>query len=304
MSLVSEAVTVRVPAKVNVYLGVGPREDSGFHGLATVFQSLSVYDEVTVESAQRLSIVGVGKWESFIPTDSTNLAWKAAAIVAQAYGIEPNVRITINKSIPVAAGLAGGSADGAATLVACNAFWGGTLSHEQLEDMAAQLGSDVPFMLHGGCALGLNRGDVLSPVMTRGSFHWVLATFNEGLSTPEIYGRLDEMRAEDFNDAPQVPNELLAALAQGNAEALGKSLSNDLQAPAVASRPVLGQVLEFGLDQGALGGLVSGSGPTVAFLVKSESDAIDLVISLMGSGLVDGAIHAHGPVHGARVVPV
>ena len=301
--IVSEAVTVRVPAKVNVYLGVGPREESGYHGLATVFQSLSVYDEVTVEAARTLSIAGVGKWASYIPTNSTNLAWKAARKVAQAYGIDPDVRITINKSIPVAAGLAGGSADGAATLVACNAFWGGKLSHDELEVIAAELGSDVPFMLHGGCALGVNRGDVLSPVMTRGIFHWVLATFNEGLGTPEIYGRLDEMRDAEFDQAPQVPTELLAALAQGNAEALGATVFNDLQAPAIAARPVLGQVLEFGLEQGALGGIVSGSGPTVAFLAESESAAIDLVIGLMGSGLVDGALHAHGPVHGARVVP-
>ncbi len=294
---------MRVPAKVNVYLGVGPREESGYHGLATVFQSLSIYDEITVEVSERLEILGAGKWAELIPTDESNLAWKAATLVANAYGVEPHVRITINKSIPVAAGLAGGSADAAATLVACNALWGSSLTHEQLEEMAAQLGSDVPFMLRGGCALGVNRGDVLSPVMTRGIFHWVLATFREGLGTPEIYARLDDMRGVDFDEPPSVPNELLAALAQGDSSALGAHLYNDLQAPAIASRPQLGQVLEFGAEHGTLGGLVSGSGPTVAFLVDSEVAAIDFVIALMGSGLVDGAIHAHGPVHGARVVP-
>lgn len=300
---VPEPVTVRVPAKVNVYLGVGPRESNGYHGLATVFQSISVYDEVSVTASDEFTIVGEGKWADRIPTDATNLAWKAAHMVAKAYELPVNVCVTINKSIPVAAGLAGGSADGAATLVACNAYWGGALPHEALVEMAAELGSDVPFMLSGGCALGVNRGDILSPVMTRGIFHWVLATFNEGLGTPEIYARLDEMRPASFDEAPSVPTELLAALAQGNAEALGQHVFNDLQAPAIASRPVLGRVLEFGESPATLGGLVSGSGPTVAFLVETESDAIDFSITLLGSGLVDGAIHAHGPVHGARVIP-
>lgn len=300
---VPEPVTVRVPAKVNVYLGVGPREANGYHGLATVFQAISVYDEITVTEAETFTIVGQGKFADRIPTDSSNLAWKAAHLVAQSYELPANVCITIKKSIPVAAGLAGGSADGAATLVACNAFWGGALPHEALVDMAAELGSDVPFMLSGGCALGINRGDVLSPVMTRGIFHWVLATFNEGLGTPEIYARLDEMRAADFDVAPVVPTELLAALAQGNSEALGEHLFNDLQAPAIATRPVIGRVLEFGEQPATLGALVSGSGPTVAFLLESESAAIDFSIALLGSGLVDGAIHAHGPVHGARVIP-
>lgn len=294
------SVTVRVPAKVNAYLGVGPRQADGFHGLATIFQSLGVYDEVTVAAAGELSITPAGPWADRIPTDESNLAWQAAVLMGDRCQRPPLVSITIDKSIPVAAGLAGGSADAAAVLVGCNELWGANLERGELDALASQLGSDVPFMLHGGCALGVGRGDELTPAMTRGTFHWVLAIFAEGLSTPAVYRRFDELRpdAED----PAVPSDLMQALARGDAEALGLALHNDLQQAAVALRPILGRVLSFGIDHGALGALVSGSGPTCAFLVPHEAAAIDLVVDLMGSGLVDGAMHTHGPVHGARVV--
>jgi 4-diphosphocytidyl-2-C-methyl-D-erythritol kinase len=295
-------VVVRVPGKVNLYLGVGPREFSGFHELATVFQAVNIYDEITVTSAEKLSITGSGKYGHLVPTDESNLAWRAAELIAKACGEDPNLAINIDKSIPVAAGMAGGSSDAAGTLLACDAYFEAGIPRDELDAMAALLGSDVPFILHGGCALGLGRGDLLSPVMTRGSFHWVFATFNEGLSTAMIYERTDEMRGLDFAQAPSVPNELLAALAQGNAEALGRHLHNDLQAAAIASRSSLRDVLEYGRDLGALGELVSGSGPTCAFLVRDERSAIDLVVGLKSSGLVDDAVHAHGPVHGARII--
>jgi 4-diphosphocytidyl-2-C-methyl-D-erythritol kinase len=299
---VTKSVTVRVPGKVNVYLGVGPREFSGYHELATIFQAVGIYDEVTVSAADSMTISGLGSFADRIPTDETNLAWKAAELVARACGEEPNIRIQIDKSIPIAAGMAGGSADAAATLVACDAYWNAGIPRDQLDAMAATLGSDVPFMLHGGCALGVGRGDVLSPVMTRGSFHWVFATFDEGLSTAQIYDKTDEMRGLEFDEAPEVPTELLSALARGDAPALGRLLHNDLQLAATTSRPQLGRVLEQGIDSGALGAIVSGSGPTCAFLARDESSAIDLVVALKASGLVDDVLHTHGPVHGARVI--
>jgi 4-diphosphocytidyl-2-C-methyl-D-erythritol kinase len=299
---VTKSVTVRVPGKVNVYLGVGPREFSGYHELATIFQAVGIYDEVTVSAADSLTISGLGQFADQIPTDETNLAWKAAELVARACGEEPNIHIQIDKSIPIAAGMAGGSADAAATLVACDAYWNAGIPRDQLDAMAATLGSDVPFMLHGGCALGVGRGDVLSPVMIRGSFHWVFATFDEGLSTAQIYEKTDEMRGLDFEDEPEVPTELLSALARGDAPALGRLLHNDLQLAATTSRPQLGRVLEQGIDSGALGAIISGSGPTCAFLVRDESSAIDLVVALKASGLVDDVLHTHGPVHGARVI--
>jgi 4-diphosphocytidyl-2-C-methyl-D-erythritol kinase len=299
---VTKSVTVRVPGKVNVYLGVGPREFSGYHELATIFQAVGIYDEVTVSAADSLTISGLGAFADRIPTDETNLAWKAAELVARACGEEPNVHIQIDKSIPIAAGMAGGSADAAATLVACDTYWNAGIPRDQLDAMAATLGSDVPFMLHGGCALGVGRGDVLSPVMIRGSFHWVFATFDEGLSTAQIYEKTDELRGLEFEAEPEVPTELLSALARGDAPALGRLLHNDLQLAATTSRPQLGRVLEQGIDYGALGAIVSGSGPTCAFLVRDESSAIDLVVALKASGLVDDVLRTHGPVHGARVI--
>jgi 4-diphosphocytidyl-2-C-methyl-D-erythritol kinase len=299
---VTKSVTVRVPGKVNVYLGVGPREFSGYHELATIFQAVGIYDEVTVSAADSLKISGLGAFADQIPTDETNLAWKAAELVARACGEDPNIHIQIDKSIPIAAGMAGGSADAAATLVACDAYWNAGIPRDQLDAMAATLGSDVPFMLHGGCALGVGRGEVLSPVMIRGSFHWVFATFDEGLSTAQIYEKTDEMRGLEFEEAPEVPTELLSALARGDAPALGRLLHNDLQLAATTSRPQLGRVLEQGIDSGALGAIISGSGPTCAFLVRDESSAIDLVVALKASGLVDDVLRTHGPVHGARVI--
>jgi 4-diphosphocytidyl-2-C-methyl-D-erythritol kinase len=299
---VTKSVTVRVPGKVNVYLGVGPREFSGYHELATIFQAVGIYDEVTVSAADSLKISGLGAFADQIPTDETNLAWKAAQLVARACGEDPNIHIQIDKSIPIAAGMAGGSADAAATLVACDTYWNAGIPRDQLDAMAATLGSDVPFMLHGGCALGVGRGDVLSPVMIRGSFHWVFATFDEGLSTAQIYEKTDELRGLEFEAEPEVPTELLSALARGDAPALGRLLHNDLQLAATTSRPLLGRVLEQGIDYGALGAIVSGSGPTCAFLVRDESSAIDLVVALKASGLVDDVLRTHGPVHGARVI--
>jgi 4-diphosphocytidyl-2-C-methyl-D-erythritol kinase len=299
---VTKSVTVRVPGKVNVYLGVGPREFSGYHELATIFQAVGIYDEVTVSAADSLTISGLGAFADRIPTDETNLAWKAAELVARACGEDPNIHIQIDKTIPIAAGMAGGSADAAATLVACDAYWNAGIPRDQLDAMAATLGADVPFMLHGGCALGVGRGDVLSPVMIRGSFHWVFATFDEGLSTAQIYEKTDEMRGLEFEATPDVPTEVLSALARGDAPALGRLLHNDLQLAATTSRPLLGRVLEQGIDSGALGAIVSGSGPTCAFLVRDESSAIDLVVALKASGLVDDVLRTHGPVHGARVI--
>jgi 4-diphosphocytidyl-2-C-methyl-D-erythritol kinase len=298
----TDHVTVRVPGKVNLYLGVGPREFSGYHELATVFQAVNIYDEITVKPADTLRITGSGKYGHLVPTNETNLAWQAAQLVAKACGEDPNLEINIDKSIPVAAGMAGGSADAAGTLLACDIYFQAGIPRDELDAMAALLGSDVPFILHGGCALGSGRGDILSPVMTRGSFHWVFATFNEGLSTAQIYERTDELRGLDFETIPDVPNELLAALAQGNAQELGKFLHNDLQTAAIASRSGLKDVLEYGRDLGSLGELVSGSGPTCAFLARDEVSAIDLLVGLKSSGLVDDAVHAHGPVHGARQI--
>lgn len=295
-------VTVRIPAKVNVYLGVGPKQVNGFHELATVFQSVSLYDEVTVTTSAELTIRGAGPLGSLVPLDESNLAWQAAQLFAERTQNQPKVLITIDKSIPVAAGMAGGSADAAATLLALDALWDTNCSREELDSMASELGSDVVFMLHGGCALGTGRGEVLTPIMTRGTFNWVFATFKRGLSTADVYAHTDLMRGAEFSIQPTVPTAVLHALGQADPRELGPLLVNDLQPAAVSLRPALDEVLIYGRESGALGAVVSGSGPTCAFLVADEQAAADVVSALKMSGLVDDAVCAHGPVHGPRVV--
>jgi 4-diphosphocytidyl-2-C-methyl-D-erythritol kinase len=295
-------VTVRVPAKVNLHLGVGPLRDDGFHGLATVFQAVSLYDEVTVSEADELSVEIEGEGAADVPTDGSNLAARAASAIAALVGREPQVRIAIRKGIPVAGGMAGGSADAAAALVACDALWDAELGAEGLHDIAATLGSDVPFCLVGGTALGAGRGEQLTTVLGRGVYHWVFGLAEGGLSTPAVYAELDRLRVETPALEPEVPDDLLAALRTGDARRLAPLLSNDLQAPALRMKPALRRTIEAGRDAHALGAIVSGSGPTCAFLAAGEAEAISIVAALAGSGTCRAVRRAHGPVAGARIV--
>lgn len=297
------AVTVRVPAKVNLHLAVGPVRTDGFHDLVTVFQALSLYDDVLVEEADRLAVVVSGEGAADVPTGDDNLAAQAVRALGAFTGREPAVRITIRKGIPVAGGMAGGSADAAAALLAADALWGTGLDRTELAALAAGLGSDVPFALHGGTALGTGRGEQLSPVLVRGDYHWVLAVADAGLSTPGVYAELDRQRAGDGPVPAGDPDGVLSALRAGDAVALGKALANDLQPAALRLRPQLRRVLDTGRELGAVGGVVSGSGPTVALLARTSSDAVALAAELAGAGVCRGVRHAHGPVPGARVVP-
>jgi 4-diphosphocytidyl-2-C-methyl-D-erythritol kinase len=293
---------VRVPAKVNLHLGVGPLRDDGFHGLATVFQAVSLYDEVTVAPAAELDVEVVGDDASEVPTDTSNLAVRAAIALAAHVGREPAVQLTIRKGIPVAGGMAGGSADAAATLVGCDALWGTSLGADVLHEIAAQLGSDVPFCLLGGTALAAGRGEQLTRVLARGTYHWVFALADSGLSTPTVYGELDRLRAHAPSPESAAPHELIAALRSGDARRLGPMLHNDLQRAALQLKPALRRTLEAGRDAHALGAIVCGSGPTCAFLVADEAEAVALVATLAGSGTCRSVRRAHGPVSGARAV--
>ena len=296
------SVTVRAPAKVNLHLGVGRVRDDGFHALSTVFQAISLYDEITVEEASQLGVVIVGEGVDDVPTDTSNLAARAAIAIASHVGREPVVRITIRKGIPVAGGMAGGSADAAATLVACDALWQTGLDSSVLHGIAVDLGSDVPFCLLGGTALGTGRGEQLTRVLVRGTYHWVFAVADTGLSTPAVYGEFDRLRhAEPTIDV--VPSrELIAALRSGDAGRLGAQLHNDLQQAALRLKPALRQTLDAGRDAHALGAIVCGSGPTCAFLVEGEPEAVALVAALAGSGTCRTVRRAQGPVPGARVI--
>jgi 4-diphosphocytidyl-2-C-methyl-D-erythritol kinase len=297
------SVTVRVPGKVNLYLAVGDRREDGYHELTTVFQAVSLLDEVTVRNADVLSLELVGEGADKLPTDERNLAWQAAELMAEHVGRAPDVSIMIDKSIPVAGGMAGGSADAAAVLVAMNSLWELNVPRRDLRMLAARLGSDVPFALHGGTALGTGRGEELATVLSRNSFHWVLAFADSELLTPAVFAELDGLRQD--GDPPRLaePGPVLAALAAGDPEQLAPLLGNELQAAAVSLDPTLRRALRAGVEAGALAGIVSGSGPTCAFLCTSAPSAVDVGTQLSGAGVCRTVRVASGPVPGARVVP-
>lgn len=300
------SVTVRVPGKVNLYLAVGDRRDDGYHELTTVFHAVSLFDDVTVRNADLLSLEMAGEGAEDLPVDNRNLAWKAAELLADHVGRAPDVAISISKSIPVAGGMAGGSGDAAAVLVAMNHLWELGVPRRDLHALAAKLGSDVPFALHGGTALGTGRGEELATVLARSTFHWVLAFAHEGLSTPAVFGEIDRLReSPDRGGPPRLEDAepVLAALASGDPHELAALLGNDLQPAALSLRSDLRRTLRAGADAGALAGIVSGSGPTCAFLCASAADAVEVGTTLSGAGACRTVRVASGPVQGARVVP-
>ena len=301
LSVVHRPVVVRAPSKVNLHLSVGDLRDDGYHELTTVFQALSLADTVAVVPAAELRVEVRGEDAAQVPSDHTNLVWQAAEMLAEASGRPPHVAITIDKGIPVAGGMAGGSADAAATLVALDELWSLGLTRLELDRYAARLGSDVPFCLHGGTALGTGRGEKLLPVLARNAFHWVLALAKDGLSTPAVFRELDRLRAA--GDPPRVddPQALMQALAVGDAAALAPLLGNDLQAAALSLQPGLRRTLRAGVAAGALAGIVSGSGPTCAFLCADRDTAVEVSAELAGAGVARTVRVADGPVHGARL---
>ncbi len=297
------SVTVQAPGKVNLYLAVGDRREDGYHELATVFQAVSVVDEVTVRNADLLSLELVGEGADTLPTDERNLAWRAAELMADHVGRAPDVSIFIDKSIPVAGGMAGGSADAAAVLVAMNSLWELGVPRRDLRLLAARLGSDVPFALHGGTALGTGRGEELATVLSRNTFHWVLTFADSGLATPAVFEELDRLREAGNPPRLAEPAPVLAALAAGDPAELAPLLGNEMQAAAVSLEPALRRALRAGVEAGALAGIVSGSGPTCAFLCASPESAVDVGAQLSGAGVCRTVRVTSGPVPGARVVP-
>jgi len=294
-------VTVRVPAKVNLELLVGPRRADGYHGLSTVFHAVSLYDDITVSVADEWGVSVSGPLAAGVPEDGDNLAMRAARLVQARFDVEP-VHISIRKGIPVSGGMAGGSADAAATLVALDHLWGLDLDREEVEELGADLGSDVPFLVAGGTAMGSGRGEMLTPVLARGTYHWVFALAEGGLSTPAVYAECDRLRGDSDVPDPVATPALMSALRSGDPRELAPQLTNDLQEAAISLRPDLGEVLAAGMEYGALGGIVSGSGPTTAFLVEDNEAGIDLAVALTASGVVRDVRRASGPVHGAHVI--
>ncbi|HUD40193.1 MAG TPA: 4-(cytidine 5'-diphospho)-2-C-methyl-D-erythritol kinase [Streptosporangiaceae bacterium] len=309
-----QSCTVRVPAKVNLQLSVGPPRPDGYHDLVSVFHAVSLFDEVSVAKASRTSVGVSGEGASSVPDGQGNLAVRAVAALAKATGrrgaTATGVRIEIRKRIPVAAGLAGGSADAAAALVACNELWQTGLSVSELSELGASLGSDVPFALLGGTAVGLGRGEQLTRALVTGSYHWVLAFGASGLATPDVYAACDRLRAARAGRAagasaappPELDAGLMAALRSGDPAAVGPLLSNDLQPAALSLQPLLRRALAAGKDHGALGAIVSGSGPTCAFLAGDADAASDLAVGITGAGVCRAVVQVTGPAPGASLI--
>ena len=297
------SVVTRVPGKINLQLSVGPLQSDGYHPVATVFQAVSVFDDIKIAISHESGItLNSTKASDYLPLDRNNLAYKAAELMTKKFEINDGLEITLSKEIPIAGGMAGGSADAGATIVGIDALFGLGLSRNELEKIGSQLGADIPFTISGGTAIGTGRGDQITPVLSRGSYSWVLALSSSGLSTPAVYNECDRLREGLQVASPHISDSLLHALSAGDAVALGKALSNDLQPAACSLKPALRLILDVGMDYGALGGLVSGSGPTVAFLAENEDHALDLVVALTSSGVVGNVIRASGPVPGARVI--
>lgn len=296
------SVLARAPAKINLALRVGPPGIDGFHPVATVYQAVSLYDEVRVEASDRLTVTVAGTGATAVPTDASNLAARAVTLLARHVGRQPCVAVHIQKSIPVAGGMAGGSADAAAALLGCEALWEGGLGRDELSRLAARIGSDVPFCLAGGTAVGTGRGDRLARALVRGRTHWVLALAADGLPTAQVYERLDRLRADRDVAPPVVEADVVAALAAGDVRRLGGALVNDLERAAIALRPGLRATLAAGREAGALGAVVSGSGPTCAFLAENAERALDLAVAVSASGTCRTVVRADGPVGGAALV--
>jgi 4-diphosphocytidyl-2-C-methyl-D-erythritol kinase len=316
------SVTVRVPAKINLQLAVGPLRPDGYHGLITVFHAVSLFDEVTVAPAAADSVAVSGEGAGIVPEDGDNLALRAVRALRAAVaergtalgsaafrgagagaGEAGGVSVTLAKRIPVAGGMAGGSADAAAALVACNELWGTGLSLEELCAIAGEVGSDVAFAVLGGTAVGQGRGEQLTPALAApATYYWVLALADGHLSTPTVFRALDRQRQRQAVPEPELSSELMSALRAGNPVRLGAALSNDLQEPALTLFPALRKTLDAGLEAGALGALVSGSGPTCFFLAGRAEDATELAVALSGAGVCRSVATATGPAAGACVI--
>jgi 4-diphosphocytidyl-2-C-methyl-D-erythritol kinase len=302
-------VHAKAPGKINVFLKVGSLLPDGYHDVAIAYQAVSLYEEVRAYAADDFSVDVAGTVElSRVPTDASNIAIKAARLLARRTGYRGGVHLEIGKHVPVTGGMGGGSADAAATLLACDTLWGTELPREDMIALAAQLGADVPFAFTGGTAIGTGRGDQLSPALAQGQFQWVLVLADFGLSTPAVYSELDRHRDRHSQDIfpadplPFVDSTVLQALRAGDPHQLAETLHNDLQAPALHLEPSLASVLELGEENGALAGIISGSGPTIAFLAADLDNALELQIALSAARL--NVVRVTGPVHGARLVNV
>lgn len=308
-------VTVSAPGKVNLSLRVGPPGADGYHPVASVYLAVNLRETVTAiqrtdgrvtvgPSPRHMSLVDTQD----VPWDERNLAHRAAVHLQEALGLDPathGVHLEVAKQVPVAGGMGGGSADAAAALLACSVLWETGHTRGQRAELAAPLGADVPFGVLGGAAVGLGTGAELTPVAARTPVHLVLVPAEAGLSTPVVFQTLDELRRDghlpEGPERPAVNQDVVRALTAADPLALATAMDNDLQTPAVALFPELADVLDLGMDEGALRGMVSGSGPTLLFVARDEQGAL-LLASAVEERTGVRALPVHGPVHGAHVL--
>jgi 4-diphosphocytidyl-2-C-methyl-D-erythritol kinase len=276
------ALRMAAHAKLNVFLRVMGRRDDGYHDVETLVLPISLADDVTVEAADELTLSLEGPAAERVPVDDMNLALRAArALAAEAGGARPpGAGISILKRIPVAAGLGGGSADAAATLLALDELWSTGLDRQDLARIGLRVGSDVPALIAGEPAFARGRGDVVDPVLVQ-STTWVVTTFEFGVSSTDAYAWWDERPITGPD-----PGALIAAAEAGNDELLGSALFNDLQEPVVARHPEIAETIDALVAAGAYGVVMSGSGPTVAALCSFAS-AQDIADAVPGGLVVD-----------------
>jgi 4-diphosphocytidyl-2-C-methyl-D-erythritol kinase len=295
-------VRARAAAKINLHLGVGGVRDDGYHQLCTVYQAITLFDTVTAEPWDTWRVETRTEPyvdRSAVPMTNGNIVTRAGALLAELHDLEPKAELRVEKAIPVAGGLAGGSADAAATLVVLDELWGLRTPLDQLIELAVQLGSDVPFALLGGTGHGAGRGEIVEAVLDRGEWWWVVVPQRQGLSTPAVYRHFDDMVPDA--GAPASSDKVMAALDTGDPRELARALHNDLQRPVFDLRPDLRNLITIGESEGALRGLVSGSGPTCVFLCEDESHADTVADGLRYTGHVTALI-ATGPAPGPSVV--
>ncbi|MFC7458428.1 4-(cytidine 5'-diphospho)-2-C-methyl-D-erythritol kinase [Brachybacterium sp. GCM10030267] len=305
MSAGWDRVVVRAPGKINLSLAVGALDDRGYHRLATLFQAVDLYETVTVTRSADLRLEVDAEVPGEVPLDSSNLALRAAELLRSEYDLDEGAALHIRKQVPVAGGMGGGSADAAAVLVALDRLWGLGLGSERLRQLGSRLGADVPFAMLGHTALGRGNGGDLTTVLTHGDWTWLLAVPGGHLSTPEVYRRHDELalaRGRALAEHPELDERQLQALSSGDAQLLGQTLHNDLQPAAFALHPGLEPLVEHAEQAGALGALVSGSGPTVAVLVADEDQAHSVASLLTADGVVESCLAARGSAPGASVL--
>lgn len=300
-------VTVSAPGKINIFFAVGPLKPDHYHDVVSIYQALNLREVVTVSPASNFTVQVSGHLSAeqlaAVPTGAENLVVRAAKVIAEIADIaDPHpVHFEITKNVPVAGGMGGGSADAAAALMAVDELWCSGVDGERLLSAAAHLGADIPFALLGGTAIGTGRGEDLQPVNGVQRLHWVLVANDQGLSTPSVYQRLDQLRAERGEDPTQVatpiaPPALLEALLTGDPHQVAPHLHNDLQEAAVDLMPELADTMAQGLAAGAIAAMVSGSGPTIALLASDSAAATKIANQLAIQGHI--AIPTFGPAAG------